>query len=339
MAAMLMLNMFSLPAAAEAEPESEDSVLIEISTAEELAAVAEDLSADYVLTADIDLAGIEWTPLGTFVPVMEDGEMSESPDEEYAFTGTFDGGGYTISNLSINAPEDWAVGLFGCLSNASVGNFTLENASVTGALMVSDTVGYAFCSEVHDVEVIGGVVTARLGDMSEEGMYGSIVAAGFGSRIDGCSAEAVIIIPDNTANAGIIGGGLEETSVVNSKVSGVIIAGDNCYGLGGISGCGFGAEEFTDCEAKDVIIIAGEGCFWIGGITGYAGGYQDEAYGVPVTVFTNCCTENMTIITGEDAEGVDDIVGAGFFNAEVAEAYGAPYDQPTEFELVDCEAR
>ncbi len=339
MAAMLVFNVFALPAAAEAEPESEDTAPVEISTAEELAAVADDLSADYVLTADIDLAGLEWSPLGTFVPVMVDDEMTESPDEEYAFTGTFDGAGYTISNLSINAPEDWAVGLFGCLSNASVGNFTLKNASVTGTMMAADVVGYAFNSEVYDVELIGGTVTARFSEMGGEGMYAGVVGAGFESRIEGCSAEAVIIIPDNTANAGIIGGGLEQTSVVNSKASGVIIAGDNCYGLGGISGCGFGAEEFTDCEAKDVIIIAGEGCFWIGGITGYAGGYQDEAYGVPVTVFTKCCTENMTVITGEDAEGVSDIVGAGFYNEEASEAYGAPYDQPTEFELVDCEAR
>ncbi|MBQ6550641.1 MAG: hypothetical protein IJL78_04450 [Lachnospiraceae bacterium] len=45
------------------------------------------------------------------------------------------------------------------------------------------------------------------------------------------------------------------------------------------------------------------------------------------------------MITGDDADGVDDIVGAGFYNEEVGEAYGAPYDAPTEFELVDCEAR
>ena len=145
-ALVLTVGMLTVPAAAEAAETKEEEAgeLIEISTAEELAAVAEDLSADYILTADIDLTGMEWIPLGSFVPSVEDGEMTEFPDEEY---------------------------------------------------------------------------------------------------------------------------------------------------------------------------------------------------GVPVTVFTNCCTENVKIIAGEDAEGVDDIVGAGFFNEEVAAAYGAPFDQPTEFELVDCEAR
>ena len=265
--------------------------------------------------------------------------MSEIPDPEYAFTGTFDGAGHTIRNLSINQPEAWVLGLFGCISESVIGEFNLENAAVIGSMIVSDTVGYAYLSQVIDVNLTGGVVVAREGEANEEGMYGGIVAAGMGSRIENCNADAAVIIPDHTANAGIIGGGLELTSVVNCSAAGTVIAGNNCYGLGGISGCGFGAEEFTDCTAADVVIVSGEGCFWIGGITGYAGGYQDEAYGYPVTVFTNCCTENMTIISDEDAEGVNDIVGSGFFNEEVAETNGAPFDQPTEFELVNCEAK
>ena len=340
-AAILTASMLVLPAAAEAAEDTaaDAGSVIEISTAEELMAVADDLTADYILTEDIDLAGLEWTPIGAFSPTLtEDGEMSEIPDPEYAFTGSFDGDGHTIRNLSINAPEDWVLGLFGCISEATVGNFTLENASVTGSTMVSDVVGYAHSSEVYDVTLTGGVVTARYGEMSEEGMYGGIVAAGMGSLIRGCSAEATVVIPDDTANAGIVGGGLEATSVIGCSAKGIVIAGQNCYGLGGISGCGFGAEEFTDCEAEDVIIIAGEGSYWVGGITGYAGGYADESVGIPVTVFTNCNTKAVTMVLPEEAEGVDAIVGSGFFNEEYAEMAGAPYDAPTEFELVDCTA-
>ena len=39
---------------------------------------------------------------------------------------------------------------------------------------------------------------------------------------------------------------------------------------------------------------------------------------------------------GENAEGVGNIVGSGFYSEELA-ANGAPFDQPTQFELVDCE--
>ena len=323
--------------AAEAGTEA-TAEAIEISTAEELAAINENLSGNYVLTADIDLAGTEWTPIGAYAPSGESAEEQEVPAAETAFTGTFDGQGHTISNLVINQPEAWAQGLFGCIANAQVGNFTLQNASVDAQLMGADAVGYAYCSTVSNVTLVNGKVTAHAGEMSAEGMYGGIVGAGMGSLVENCAAQADIVIPDGTANAGIVGGGLEMTSVVGCTATGTVTAGDDCYGLGGVSGCGFAAEQFTDCTAENVTITAGDNCFWIGGVTGYAGGYPDEQFGMPVTVFTNCAAKNVTVNAGENAEGVGDIVGAGFFNETVAQSMGAPFDQPTQYELVDCVA-
>lgn len=321
--------------AAEAEPEAAADV-IEIATAEELAAINDNLSGNYVLTADIDLAGAEWTPIGAYAPSGESAEEQEIPAAETAFTGTFDGQGHTISNLVINQPEAWAQGLFGCIANTQVGNFTLENAAVDAQLMGSDVVGYAYMSTVSGVNLVNGKVTAHAGEMSAEGMYGGIVGAGMGSMIENCTAQADIVIPDGTANAGIVGGGLEMTSVVGCTATGTVTAGNDCYGLGGVSGCGFAAEQFTDCTAENVTITAGDNCFWIGGVTGYAGGYADEQYGMPVTVFTNCAAKNVTVNAGANADGIGDIVGAGFYNEQVAQANGAPFDQPTTFELVDC---
>ena len=314
--------LFSLSAFAEAE----ESTIIEISSAKELAAVAENPAADYVLTADIDLAGAEWTPIGSYAPSGESEEEQEIPSPDYAFTGTFDGNGHTISNLTISGQDGMAVGLFGCISEADIGNFTLENASVEGTVMVADVVGYSYCSNVHDITLMNGSVTAYAGELSDEGMYGGVVGAGMGSTITGCSAEADITIPGGTANAGIVGGGLELTSLVNCSATGTITAGDNCYGIGGVSGCGFGAEEFTNCSAKDVSIKVGENCFWVGSITGYAGGFDDPDYGTPVTVFTDCSAENVFITL---KAGEDDLVGGGFYNEDVAAAFGAPFDQPT----------
>ena len=304
----------------------------EISTAEELAAINDGLSGDYVLTADIDLAGTEWTPIGTFV--MGGGEEGEVPDMTAAFTGTFDGQGHVISNLTICQPEGWALGLFGCAANAEIGNFTLENAEVDGSVMSADVVGYAYCSTIHDVTLTGGKVTVHYTELSGEGMYGGIAGACLGSLITGCDAQADITIPDGTANAGIVGGGLQMTSVVNCKATGSVTAGNNCYGIGGISGCGFASEEFTDLIAEDVVITVGDDCSWIGGITGYAGGYPVEELGMPVTVFTNCAANGVTVTTGENAEGVGDIVGSGFYSDELA-ANGAPFDQPTVYEIIE----
>ena len=314
---------------------AEEKKAITITTAEELAGMANDLTADYVLDADIDLAGITWTPIGTYKPSGESEEEQEIPASDAAFTGTFDGQGHTIRNLTITGEDGIAVGLFGCIANTEVCNFTLENASTEGTIMVADAVGYSFTSTVHDVHLVNGKVTAYAGEMSAEGMYGGIVGAGMASRIVDCSADAEITIPDGTANAGIVGGGLELTSLVNCTATGSVTAGANCYGLGGVSGCGFGAEEFTNCKASDVTITAGAGCYWIGSITGYAGGYEAQEYGTPVTVFTDCSAENVNIV---QACGEEDLVGAGFYNETVAQALGAPFDQPTVYVIRDSAA-
>jgi len=314
---------------------AEEKTVITITTVEELAGIANDLTADYVLDADIDLAGIAWTPIGTYKPSGESEEEQEIPASDAAFTGTFDGQGHTIRNLTITGEDGIAVGLFGCIANTEVGNFTLENASTEGTIMVADAVGYSFTSTVHDVHLVNGKVTAYAGEMSAEGMYGGIVGAGMASRIVDCSAAAEITIPDGTANAGIVGGGLELTSLVNCTATGSVTAGANCYGLGGVSGCGFGAEEFTNCKASDVTITAGAGCYWIGSITGYAGGYEAQEYGTPVTVFTDCSAENVNIV---QVCGQEDLVGAGFYNETVAQAHGAPFDQPTVYVIRDSAA-
>ena len=309
--------------------------VIEIDSAEELAEINKNPSGHFVLTADIDLAGTEWTPIGAFVP--GGGEEGEVPDMAAAFTGTFDGQGHTIRNLVINQPEAWAVGLFGCIANAEISNFTLENASVDGMMMAADVVGYTYCSSVSHVKLTNGKVVAHYAEMGAEGMYGGIAGAGMGSLITGCDAQADILIPDGTANAGIVGGGLEMTDVVNCTATGSVTAGNDCYGIGGISGCGFAAKQFTDLTVQNVIITVGDDCRWIGGITGYAGGYPVEELGMPVTIFTNCQTRSVTVNAGINADGIGDIVGSGFFSDELA-ANGAPFDQPTQFELVNCKA-
>ena len=105
---------------------AEEKKAITITTAEELAGMANDLTADYILDADIDLAGIAWNPIGTYKPSGESEEEQEIPASDAAFTGTFDGQGHTIRNLTIVGEDGIAVGLFGCIANTEVGNFTLK---------------------------------------------------------------------------------------------------------------------------------------------------------------------------------------------------------------------
>ena len=81
--------------------EDESSEAVKIASGEELAAINDNLSGDYILTADINLGGMEWTPIESFVPMGDEGEEQGTPSVEYAFTGTFNGYGYTISNFVI----------------------------------------------------------------------------------------------------------------------------------------------------------------------------------------------------------------------------------------------
>ena len=46
---------------------------------------------------------------------------------------------------------------------------------------------------------------------------------------------------------------------------------------------------------------------------------------------------SYTLAIGTMTDGIGDIVGSGFFSDELA-ANGAPFDQPTQFELVNCKA-
>lgn len=96
-----------------------------------------------VLTADIDLTGKEWTPIGT---------------DAASYEGTFDGCRFTVSGLSITADGSWetyTVGFFGCVGGAAI-----KNLKVAGSITVT-----ADC-EVYPF--VGGIAAYVLGDSSFE---------------------------------------------------------------------------------------------------------------------------------------------------------------------------
>ena len=81
-----------------AAPEDASSGVIYISGASGLKKIANNLDGNYVLTKSINLKSKAWTPIGT-------------PD--HPFTGTLDGKGYTIKNLSVKGEKANYQGLFG----------------------------------------------------------------------------------------------------------------------------------------------------------------------------------------------------------------------------------
>jgi len=100
-----------------------------ITTPEQLQLMALNLAANYTLGVDLDMVAIlDFEPVGDYTT---------------PFTGTFDGLGHTISNLTINRPGEDYVGLFGCTDGAVIRNVGLIGSSVTGAESVGGLVGYS----------------------------------------------------------------------------------------------------------------------------------------------------------------------------------------------------
>ena len=133
----------------------------EISTAEQLAGLAQLVNSgtetfpDKIikLTADIDLGGKTWTPIGNSIKA------------NFAFKGGFYGQGHIISNLYV--PDTYCPGLFGNVMNT---NSLIQDLVVTGTVMASEIAGDDGAFSV------GGVCCETSGVIQNCGFYGKIAA-------------------------------------------------------------------------------------------------------------------------------------------------------------------
>src|SRR5262245_7671534 len=132
-----------------------------IYTIKDLQAIQNNLSGYYVLGANIDASGFNFTPIGS----------ASTP-----FTGTLDGQGHTISNLTINSSA-YEVGLFGDIGTTGVvQNLGLINLSVT----VSG-------DPTHIEQPIGGVAGSNAGTIARSYTTGTITGdrgSSLGGNID-----------------------------------------------------------------------------------------------------------------------------------------------------------
>ena len=123
---LFMAVLWLMPAAGWALETDEDGAYV-IATSQDLVSFAQTVNdgepaAIAVLTQDIDMAGVAIDPIGT---------------EANLFTGTFDGKGHVISNLTIEREGVDYVGLFGRVSGGAViKDFILRNARLSGQAFI-----------------------------------------------------------------------------------------------------------------------------------------------------------------------------------------------------------
>lgn len=182
-----------------------------------LKAIANDLSGNYVLAADITLTG-QWTPLGT---------------EASPFTGTFDGGGHSIKGLTVTASSDLDnSGLFGYAKGATLKNVSIIGAKVDGDEHIGILLGNAKQVNISGV-MTSGIVTGRdhvggiVGDASGSADNGEFTS------ISNCMSTAGVFSRSYQAGgiAGIVNAGIIDKCFFYGSAT----AEDRNAGAGGIS--------------------------------------------------------------------------------------------------------
>ena len=253
------------------------------------------------LTSSLTLPSTSWDPIGN-------GTKNDSSYTGAAFKGTFNGGGNTISGLTISGStsnEDNAIGLFGVVSGGTVENFTLEdvNINVTGGECVGGAVGLMVDgSVVRDVAVNGSLTAVRgLG-----GIVGRMTVSGL---IENCVNNATVAgTSTGSGNVGGIVGAAYYTDedvemyIVNCQNHGAI--SNNKLGVGGIAG--LSAANVWGCYNDGTVTGAGAS---IGGIVG------EQQNAGSISDCTN--TANVTS-NGNGADyGTGGIVGWVRYNGEL----------------------
>ena len=204
------------------------------------------------LDKNIDLTGKDWTPIGT------------SFDNSY--TGTFDGGGHTITGLTITT-KDQFVGLFGYLNRAgTVKNVVMEGIQITSnhVLMSGNTggvVGYSW-GTIENCSVSGSV--------SGTVYVGGVVGVQIGGSITGCSSSATV---KGTVDVGGVAGQTNSSATLTAcyATGNVIIEMDPKKNIAGGSLVGMNAgSSLLACYATGNVTSTGSstGNVHIGGFLG-----------------------------------------------------------------------
>ena len=278
-----------------AKVEGEDVVIVE--TADALANLAELVNAgeDFFegktirLYADIDLNGVEWTPLG-------------SAAAEHGFMGNFDGNGKVIKNLNItNVTPDADgysyAGFFGVTEGAAgkenyIKNLVIENVTIetTGAIAAA-AIAYPYYTTLEnitvkgDINIKGGNYTSGVLAYTRRCVNAKNIeiVANEGSSIEGKSTVGGVI-SDIQMNGGL------KANYSNFKASGLTITGTQC--VGGISGI-ICLQTLYGATVENVTLVCGD--HRVGIVAGADGG---EGY-----------VENATY---SNVEGATELIGGAY---------------------------
>ncbi|MDR0686640.1 MAG: hypothetical protein LBF79_04215, partial [Dysgonamonadaceae bacterium] len=285
--------------------------------------------------------------IGTHIPIPENVEI---PNADFAFTGTFDGKGHTVSNVKITLGDDsMGVGLFGCVigneteqsikaltpnnlaTNAGtplIKNLTVNNVDVKGGFFVGGVIGELYYGNIDNVRLTGNnrVVGSVYGNF---GAIAGLVGMLYGV-VENCSAQADVIAPGEPIEGmvGIIAGGTKHAVISGCSATGSVTAnGKSAISIGGLAGCLQDSPFIEDCTVTATISASGEKSFMIGGLIGHAGNYDK----VNPTLIKDCAA-NVNITVADSALRVGGILGSNWY----IEAFFDEVPDPSIYRIVNC---
>ncbi len=208
----------------------------------------------YELVADISLAAYKankgWQPLG------RDTDGATGGCQGAAFNGTFEGNGWTISDLKISSSGEDCVGLFGHIAEGSeIRNLTLRAEAVIGKAYVGGLVGWGQSARIISSSVV-------VGEVRGSEVMGGLVGYGFRSQIRSSS-----VVADGVNGTGNWVGGLtglgSAAQIVSSSVVVDRVSGNNF--VGGLVGLGSSAPQV---HSSSVVVDRVSGNSNVGGLVG-----------------------------------------------------------------------
>jgi hypothetical protein len=287
-----------------------------IDTARKLAYLAQQVNSGegfpgkwFELTKDLDLAGIEWDPIGH-----SKSAQGESWSRDLSFRGHFNGGAHVVSNLNITNGGDFC-GLFGIVQRGSVRDLRLKNAYIrtrneAGAIAatVSENARISGCFVEGRIEsennpaggVVGNLLAASLSDCEFAGSVigskdtGGLVGIARG-EINRCAVNGDITGVENVG--GLVGN--NSSKILESKSGGVVRGRIMVGGLvGRTTGSG---DALVKCVSASNVEGARKG----GQVGGLLGGTMSFGYGDTIIIE---CTAGGSVFA-ENSYAVGGLVG------------------------------
>ena len=274
-----------------------------IATPEQLAFLAQSVKNHetyegkyFVLGANIDLGGKEWTPIGVFYTSNEE---KENYADNAPFKGSFDGKGYTVSNFVISGESKVVyAGLFGHVEceTSVICNLTVSKATVAGKNYAGVLVG-AFSGKLLKNVVIEADCSVT-GTASIGGVAGRVIG---GEGIYLVNKGTVGATTDSSSGftGGVVGAVTKDGKLSYSVNNGDISAAAAFVGgIAGITGGNEGGGTIENCYNTGKVSYSGTKGRYIGGIIGA------HAYAANMTYSAKNCYNLSATVEAPNAETV-----------------------------------